>query len=246
MNRIYVWDRFVRIFHWSLLAAFILCYITEGEYQVHFYSGYLITALILSRAIWGLVGTKYARFSDFVYAPRLALAYLQNLFHSDESEKKLSKRLRQSKHYLGHNPAGGLMVIALMISILLTCVSGMAVYGSQGYGPFADAFETPARTSTSMDKNKAFLKTDKKDELDIKDEMEELHMEKETVESNKNKESKESKEREEFLEEIHEFFVNLTLLLVFVHIFGVALSSFKQNENLVQSMITGYKNNTKE
>ena len=76
-----VWDIFVRIFHWSLVTAFITSYMTRDETSiVHVYSGYTVLGLISFRVVWGLVGTKYARFSNFIYPPKDVLDYLKSLF----------------------------------------------------------------------------------------------------------------------------------------------------------------------
>ena len=126
-RQIKVWDPLIRIFHWSLVGAFAIAFVTEDEWLVlHVYAGYLITGLLVVRLFWGVIGTRYARFSDFVRPPREALNYLKGL---------LSHR---SKRYIGHNPAGGLMIVALLISLLITSISGLVTYGIEGFGPLAD------------------------------------------------------------------------------------------------------------
>ena len=76
-DNVEVWDILVRIFHWSLLATFIIAYVTsEDENIVHIYSGYAVLGLISFRVIWGFVGTKYARFSDFVYPSKVVKQYM--------------------------------------------------------------------------------------------------------------------------------------------------------------------------
>jgi cytochrome b len=124
-TQIKVWDPLVRIFHWSLVAAVLTAWITEGHYlTVHVLAGHLVAALILFRLAWGLAGTRYARFSDFIFRPRVVLEYLRNLV-----------RFRAPR-YIGHGPAGGSMVIALMITLSLAVVSGLAVYGGKEFqGP---------------------------------------------------------------------------------------------------------------
>ena len=128
LSTIKVWDLPVRIFHWSLLAAFFIAYITEDELlTLHAYAGYTIMGLLGFRLIWGLIGTRHARFSDFVKRPAAVKAYLKDV---------LSFR---AKRYLGHNPAGGAMVIALLLSLLITSVTGLMTYGSEELsGPLAD------------------------------------------------------------------------------------------------------------
>ncbi len=108
-----VWDPFVRIFHWSLVALFVIAYVTGDEVeQVHIAAGYTIAALLALRIVWGFVGSRHARFADFVTSPREALGYMSDAL------------LLRARRYVGHNPAGGLMVIALIVMLTSTCVSG--------------------------------------------------------------------------------------------------------------------------
>lgn len=108
-----VWDIFVRLFHWSLVGLFIFAYLTGDEWDnAHEIAGYCIMALIALRIVWGFIGTKHARFSSFVFSPATVIGFLRD-----------SVYLR-AKRYIGHNPAGGAMVIALLLSITTICVSG--------------------------------------------------------------------------------------------------------------------------
>ncbi|MCU0836912.1 MAG: cytochrome b/b6 domain-containing protein [Gammaproteobacteria bacterium] len=125
-----VWDPAVRIFHWTLAAAFATAWLTGDELAlVHVNAGYLIGGLLVFRLIWGFVGTRHARFSDFVRTPSQVLAYVRD-----------AVRLR-SDRYVGHNPAGGAMILALMITLGITVASGMALYGATDFaGPLAGIF----------------------------------------------------------------------------------------------------------
>jgi cytochrome b len=122
-----VWDPVVRLFHWSLAGAFLVAYVTEDEWEMlHVNAGYLIGALIVLRLLWGFVGTPHARFSDFVRGPREVMTYAVAAVH-----------LRAPRHF-GHNPAGGAMVVALLISLALTAATGIALYGTTDFaGPLA-------------------------------------------------------------------------------------------------------------
>src|SRR3990170_6788140 len=124
-DRVRVWDPLVRIFHWILVLSFFTAYIVEDHFlDVHVLAGYTVIRLVLFRIFWGILGTQHARFSDFIYHPRVVVRYLADLVRF------------QAKRYMGHGPAGGTMVIALLTSLLLTTISGLAVYGSQEYsGP---------------------------------------------------------------------------------------------------------------
>jgi len=108
-----VWDPFVRVFHWSLAGLFLLAYATGDEIKnVHIAAGYTIAGLLTLRILWGLVGPRHARFSDFVRSPRAVLTYMRDV------------ALLRAPRYLGHNPAGGAMVVALIVMLIGTCTTG--------------------------------------------------------------------------------------------------------------------------
>lgn len=112
-DRIKVWDPLVRIFHWSLVGLFAFSFFTGDEWKkAHVLSGYAIGALVAFRLVWGLVGTRHARFAGFVYSPSTILAFLRD---------SLAFRARR---YVGHNPAGGAMVI-----LLLAMITGIVTTG---------------------------------------------------------------------------------------------------------------------
>ena len=114
-----VWDLPLRIFHWLLVGGFLVAYLTEEELlQLHVWAGYLIGALLLFRLIWGFVGNDYARFSNFLCSPDKSVAYLKDLI------------ALKSKRFIGHNPAGSAMIFLLLFSLLMTVLSGLAVYGA--------------------------------------------------------------------------------------------------------------------
>ena len=123
-KEIKVWDPLVRLFHWSLVATFTIAWLTgDEESRLHELAGYAVIGLVLIRIAWGFVGTRYARFSDFVYRPSVALSYARDL------------TLGKSKRYLGHNPLGGVMVLALLASLLAAGITGLALEGAeQGTG----------------------------------------------------------------------------------------------------------------
>jgi cytochrome b len=108
-----VWDPLVRIFHWSLVGLFAFAFVTGDEWQQpHEIAGYIIAGLIAVRVIWGLVGSRHARFSSFVYRPSTVAGFISDMVRM------------KARRYLGHNPAGGLMVLALLLIIAVISLSG--------------------------------------------------------------------------------------------------------------------------
>jgi len=198
-NEIRVWDPVVRIFHWSLVASFTIAWFTgEEESRVHVLAGYAVIGLVLIRVVWGFVGTKYARFRDFVYRPSTVLAYAKDML------------IGKSKRYLGHNPLGGMMIIALLLSLLAASITGLVLQGAkEGTGPFA---AITASISVTLPAVISRAVADDDDEG-----------------------------AGEAWKELHEFFANLSLLLVVLHITGVIVGSLVHRENLVRAMFTGRK-----
>jgi cytochrome b len=107
-----VWDPLVRLFHWSLVISFTIAWLGEGGKRLHQGAGYVVLALVALRLIWGFVGSRHARFRDFVPRPTKLLAYLKSLPGG------------HPRRYLGHNPAGGAMILLLLAMLILTGGSG--------------------------------------------------------------------------------------------------------------------------
>ena len=108
-----VWDIGVRLFHWSLVATFGVAWLTSDEANVvHAWVGYVAVGLIALRLGWGLVGPRYARFSQFVTGPRAAIAYLK------------ASLVGHEPRYIGHNPAGAAMIVALLMTMSATVFTG--------------------------------------------------------------------------------------------------------------------------
>lgn len=120
-----VWDPLVRLFHWSLVAGVVLAWATsETGRDMHEPVGWFVLALLGLRLAWGLVGPRYARFSQFVPGPRSVLRYAAQVLRG------------RAPRYLGHNPLGALMVLALLADLLATGASGWlmttdAFFGSE-------------------------------------------------------------------------------------------------------------------
>lgn len=167
---ILVWDIPTRLFHWLLALSFVGAFVTaesERTRDIHVLFGYTLLGLIGFRLLWGLIGTRYARFRSFLIRPAAVRDYLVSLL------------TRSPKHYLGHNPAGSLAVFLLLGLGLLAGITGWATYNDASGG--------------------------------------------------------------EWLEELHEGMANAMLVVVFVHIAGVVVSSLLHRENLVRAMVTGRK-----
>ena len=175
-----VWDPLVRLFHWSLVLSFFLAFITEDDWiNLHVAAGYAVAMLIGFRLVWGLIGTRYARFTQFIKSPSQVLVYLKKMLTFDVP------------HYIGHNPAAAAMIVSLLVSIIFISITGMAIIATEGQGPLAGTFWAGFNA--------------------------------------------------DWMEEIHEFFANFTMLLVLFHVAGVFVSSMMEGENLVRAMITGRK-----
>jgi cytochrome b len=207
---IQVWDPIVRIGHWVLVAGFLICYLTEGEPEwLHVNAGYAVAITVVLRLAWGFIGPKHARFSDFVRSPGAALNYLKGVLGG------------AGKRYIGHNPAGGLMAVALLASLGATTFTGMAMLAEEGEGPLASVMGPTAQVAVV---SPAFADDDEEGEYG---------------EHGGGREG--GGEGGEQWEEIHEVFANLTLALMILHILGVMMSSMAHRENLVRAMIDGRK-----
>ena len=99
----------MRVFHWSLATLFLVAYATGDEVEkVHIAAGYAIAGLVAARILWGFIGPPHARFSSFVRRPREVFDYLRDV------------ALLRAPRYIGHNPAGGAMIIALLATLIGT------------------------------------------------------------------------------------------------------------------------------
>ncbi|MBT2787897.1 MULTISPECIES: cytochrome b/b6 domain-containing protein [unclassified Halomonas] len=116
-----VWDVWVRLFHWGLVAAVLISlYTTKTNgapflfpIEVHAQAGYLVIGLLVFRWLWGVLGSVYARFKTFLYSPVETVAYSQSLLK------------RQPSAYASHNPLGGWMVLLMLLSLSFQAVSGL-------------------------------------------------------------------------------------------------------------------------
>lgn len=110
-----VWDLPVRVFHWLLVISFTGAWLTsesEAQQMLHYAFGYSACALVVFRVLWGIVGTRYARFSEFVKGPKVTYLHIKSILSGKENSE------------LGHNPAGAIAMILLMNLILLIGITG--------------------------------------------------------------------------------------------------------------------------
>jgi cytochrome b len=144
-TEVLIWDLFVRFGHWLLAAGFLVAYLTEDDLlTVHVWAGYLVGVIVCLRIVWGFIGSKHARFRDFLYSPRQALSYLLDVVR------------RRAKRYLGHSPAGAVMVYALLVAILATTFSGLVVYAyDKNAGPLAGVIGNQYVGMTSEERDRA-------------------------------------------------------------------------------------------
>lgn len=118
-ERVLVWDLPVRIFHWLMVACFAGAWLTsesESWRLVHVTLGYTMAALVAFRIAWGFAGTKYARFRDFVKGPSAIVAYVKTMLAG------------RPAHFTGHNPAGAVAIVALLVLAVVVTASGWAMY----------------------------------------------------------------------------------------------------------------------
>lgn len=117
--KVLVWDAPVRVFHWLMVLCFAGAWLTaESERQrlVHVTLGYSMVGLVLFRIVWGFVGSRYARFREFVRGPHAVLAYLKGLAGP------------VPQHFRGHNPAGAVAIVLLLGLSLVVTAAGIATY----------------------------------------------------------------------------------------------------------------------
>ena len=173
-QKIRVWDAPVRVFHWLLVLSFAGAYLTaESEVWrlVHVTLGYTLGGLLAFRIVWGVIGTRYARFSSFVRGPAAVIRYLKSI------------KAKQPEHHLGHNPAGAVAIVLLVLLGLGITATGYITYNDLGPG---------------------------------------------------------------WISEFHDLLANAMVLVIIGHLVGVVTASLQHKENLVRSMVTGFKTGSAE
>ena len=133
-RRILVWDAPVRVFHWLIVLSFAGAWLTAESERwrlLHVTLGYTMAGLVGFRILWGLVGTRHARFSSFVRGPAAVARYLRAMLRG------------QIEHHTGHNPAGALAIVVLLGLALAVTASGWAAFNEVG-GQWLEGFHEVA------------------------------------------------------------------------------------------------------
>jgi cytochrome b len=140
-TRIAVWDVPVRVFHWLLALTFAGAFLTAESERVrdlHVALGYAFAGLVAFRLLWGVVGGRYARFSSFVRGPRAVVRYLASLV------------TRTPEHHVGHNPAGGWAIVAMLALGVLVAGTGYAAYADIGGHMLEEVHEGAANAMLTL------------------------------------------------------------------------------------------------
>jgi cytochrome b len=136
-----VWDVPIRLFHWLVVALVAGAYATwRLNWMIwHGWIGYALLALLLFRLLWGVFGSETARFSRFLKSPRIAARHLKYLF------------LREPDRQVGHNPAGGWMVLLLLALLLAETLTGLYVANDiVDVGPLTEHVSAPVANAISF------------------------------------------------------------------------------------------------
>jgi cytochrome b len=219
-----LWALPIRIFHWLLVGIFVTSYLSsEWESLVHIYSGYGLIVLLLFRLLWGIWGGRQSRFSAFPLQ-RTALVNHFNALRRGRAESQL-----------GHNPLGALMVVAMLLALSGIAATGLALSIEEQKGPIAHWWSETA-TDTAENKHSPLDLSASTDQP--------LSAQKQAPKANPPQpdehELKENHEHEEeWLEEFHELFVNLMIVLIVLHISGVLVSSRLEKVNYIKRITTG-------
>ena len=122
-SQVLVWDAPVRVFHWLMVLSFAGAYLTAESERwrlIHVTLGYSMGGLVAFRIVWGLIGTRYARFSNFVSGFAAVKRYVQSLLAG------------RPEHHVGHNPAGAVAIVLLLLSSIVIVATGWGVYNDKG------------------------------------------------------------------------------------------------------------------
>ena len=136
-----VWDLPVRVFHWLMVASFAGAWLTaesERWRQAHVTLGYTMAGLVAFRLVWGLIGTRPARFSGFVRGPLAAARYVGAVLRG------------RAEHHTGHNPAGALAIVALLLLAIVVSATGWANFNDLGGHSMEEVHEAAANIMIAL------------------------------------------------------------------------------------------------
>lgn len=153
-KKILVWDAPVRVFHWLMVLSFAGAWLTAESERwrlIHVTLGYTLGGLVAFRILWGLVGTRYARFTEFVRGPAAIRGYLTHMLRlaghvfapraDSAREQAGAVHTAQPEHHVGHNPAGAVAIVLLLLSSVLIVATGWAAYNDIGGNWIAELHE---------------------------------------------------------------------------------------------------------
>lgn len=111
-----VWDPLVRLLHGALIVLFAAAFISGDDHpRAHQWAGYGVLGIVAVRMVWGVVGPAHARFGDFVVSPGRIIAYARDLLRG------------HAARFIGHNPLGGVMIVAILVLLLVISGTGVAL-----------------------------------------------------------------------------------------------------------------------
>jgi cytochrome b len=206
----------VRVGHWTLVLAFFTAYAAGDRFgPLHEWAGYVIGAVVGVRLIWGFVGPTHARFGSFVRGPAATIGYLADMVR------------RRERRYLGHNPAGAIMICMLLLSLAGIVASGLVLQAA-GEGPEAAEVAMAAVAIPDSDGGTGAEGAG-------------MAVRHPAAPGENSVQSGTAASRHDRLEALHAFFVDATLLLVGLHIAGVLYAGRVHGEDLIGAMISGRK-----
>lgn len=139
--RVLVWDAPVRVFHWLMVLTFAGAWLTaesERWRMVHVNLGYTMAGLVVFRLLWGVFGTRHARFTQFVRGPAAVAGYLKSLLRG------------RPEHHAGHNPAGAIAIVALLLLAVAVPATGWALFNDLGGHWLEDVHEGVANAMMAL------------------------------------------------------------------------------------------------
>jgi cytochrome b len=143
MRRVKVWDWPTRLGHWILAISFVVAYMSAESERwrlVHVISGCTVAGIVIFRVVWGFIGSRYARFANFIKPPIVVVDYLVSYFPGTKT----------SARYVGHNPAGGWSVLLLLLSAALTSATGLLAYHTSCFQRIGIAHEWLANIALAL------------------------------------------------------------------------------------------------